>query len=95
MPQRRAVVGSEVGLHARPAALFARAAAAQPMQISISVPAREGHQGRGPVNAASILGLMTLGAKHGDEVLITADGDGADAALDALVDLVAGELDAG
>jgi phosphocarrier protein len=36
---------------------------------------------------------MTLGAMHGDEVVLAADGDGADAALDALAELVVKDLD--
>lgn len=49
---------------------------------------------RGPVDASSILGLMTLGAKHGDEVVLTAEGEGAEAALDALAEFVRTDLDA-
>lgn len=94
MPERRAVVASKVGLHARPAALFAKAAADQPAKVSITVPGVDGGQDRGPVPASSILGLMTLGAKHGDEVVLAAEGDGAEAALDALVELITQDLDA-
>ena len=47
-----------------------------------------------PVDARSILGVMALGAKCGEEVLLTADGDGADAALDELVALLSRDLDA-
>ena len=36
-----------------------------------------------PVNAASILGVISLGAEKGDYVTVTADGDNADAVLDA------------
>ena len=35
MPERRVTVGSKVGLHARPAALVAKAAAAPPVPITI------------------------------------------------------------
>ena len=37
---------------------------------------------------------MALGAKHGEEVVLTADGDGADATLDSLVELLSRDLDA-
>jgi phosphocarrier protein len=47
-----------------------------------------------PVDAASILGIMTLGAEFGDEVLLAAEGDGADEALEALAGLLATDLDA-
>jgi phosphocarrier protein len=36
------------------------------------------------VDARSILRVLALGAKGGEEVILEADGDGADAALDAL-----------
>ncbi|MFR9732239.1 HPr family phosphocarrier protein [Saccharopolyspora sp. MS10] len=88
MPERRVTVASKVGLHARPAALVAKAAAAQSVQITIRKSDTE------PVQAGSILGLMTLGAGHGDEVVLAAEGDGADAALDQLAELVGSDLDA-
>jgi phosphocarrier protein HPr len=88
MPERRVTVGSKVGLHARPAALVAKAAAASPVPITIRK-----NDGK-PVAASSVLNLMTLGAMHGDEVVLAADGDGADAALDALAELVVKDLDA-
>ncbi|HEX5400770.1 MAG TPA: HPr family phosphocarrier protein [Pseudonocardiaceae bacterium] len=88
MPERRVKVGSKIGLHARPAALLAKAAAAQPVPVTIRK--ADGQ----PVPAGSVLNLMTLGAMHGDEVVLAADGDGADAALDELATLVATDLDA-
>lgn len=87
MPERRATVASKVGLHARPAALLAKAAAAQPVEVTIR------KDGTDPVTAASILGLMTLGAAHGDEVVLAADGEGAEKALDELVELVSTDMD--
>src|SRR2546421_203635 len=38
MPERTVVVGSSVGLHARPAAMFVQAAAAQPVKITVAKP---------------------------------------------------------
>ncbi|MEU6267255.1 HPr family phosphocarrier protein [Saccharopolyspora shandongensis] len=87
MFERRVTVASKVGLHARPAALVAKAAAAQPVKITIRKDDTE------PVEAGSILGLMTLGAGHGDEVVLSAEGEGAEAALDHLAQLVASDLD--
>ncbi|PXY19206.1 HPr family phosphocarrier protein [Prauserella muralis] len=87
MVQRTVTVASKVGLHARPAALVAKAAAAQPVPVTI---ARNGGE---PVPAGSVLNLMTLGARHGEEVVIAADGDGAEAAVDAIAALVASDLD--
>ncbi|GAB4003652.1 hypothetical protein GCM10029992_46260 [Glycomyces albus] len=57
MPQRRVTVGSKVGLHARPAALFVQAAAAQDVPVTI------GKDGVEPVDARSILSVIGLDAK--------------------------------
>ncbi|SFB22228.1 phosphocarrier protein [Amycolatopsis marina] len=87
MPERRVTVASKVGLHARPAALVAKAAAAQSVAVSIT------KDGGAPVAAGSVLNLMTLAAGHGDEVLISADGEGAEDAINAVAELVATDLD--
>ncbi|TNC26997.1 HPr family phosphocarrier protein [Amycolatopsis alkalitolerans] len=87
MPERLVIVGSPVGLHARPAALFVKAAAAQPVPVTIGV-------GEGaPVDARSLLSVMGLGARGGDEVVLRADGPGAEAALAALATVVAADHD--
>jgi len=88
MPTRHVAVASSVGLHARPASLFVQAATAAGLPITI---AKEGGK---PVDARSILMVMALGAKHGETVTLSAEGEGADAALDSLVELLARDLDA-
>jgi len=88
MATRTVTVGSASGLHARPAALFVAAAAAQPVRVTI----RTGE--KRPVPANSMLSVLSLGARCGTEVVIEADGEGADAALDALAELLARDLDA-
>ncbi|MGH3516634.1 MAG: HPr family phosphocarrier protein [Haloechinothrix sp.] len=87
MPERRVVVGSSVGLHARPAALFVQAAARQPVAVSIA------KDGQDFVDARSILSVIGLDARGGDEVVLRADGDGADAALEELVAVIAADHD--
>ncbi|AUS80478.1 HPr family phosphocarrier protein [Actinoalloteichus sp. AHMU CJ021] len=89
MYARRVVVAASVGLHARPAALVARRAAEQGAAVSIAKVV-DGTPGDA-VSAASMLGLMTLAAGHGDEVELSADGDGAREAVDALAAVI--ELD--
>ena len=84
----RVKIASTVGLHARPAGLFAQAAARQPMPVHI------GRPGDKSVVASSILAVMSLGVKHDEEVELTADGDGAQAALEELATLLAQDLDA-
>ncbi len=88
MPSRTVTVGSASGLHARPAALFVAAAAAQPVTVTI----RTGDKPAVP--ARSMLSVLSLGAKRGTEVILEAEGEGAEAALDALADLIARDLDA-
>jgi phosphocarrier protein len=88
MAERRVVIGSSVGLHARPAALFVQAAGRQSMPVTI------GRDGIEPVDARSILMVLGLDAKNGDEVVLTASGDGAETALDELAGLLATDLDA-
>jgi phosphocarrier protein HPr len=87
VPERTAVVASKAGLHARPAAVFVKAAAEQPTKVSIRKPDGE------PVDASSILSIMTLGVEQGDQVILSAEGDKADQALDTLVALLERDLD--
>jgi phosphocarrier protein HPr len=87
MPERTVAVGSSVGLHARPAAMFVQQAAAQPVKVMISKP------GGNPVDARSILSVLALDARGGDEIVLFAEGDGAEAALDVLAEFVGRDLD--
>jgi phosphocarrier protein HPr len=86
---RKVVVGSRVGLHSRPAKLVAQEAAKLPTIVKIAA------DGKAPVDARSLLSILALGAKNGDEVILTAEGDGADAAVQALADLIEQDLDEG
>jgi phosphocarrier protein len=85
---RRVVVGSKVGLHARPAALFVQAASRLPVRVTV---AREGGD---PVDARSILAVLGLDVRGGEEIVLAAEGDGAEQALDELAALAARDLDA-
>jgi phosphocarrier protein len=88
MSERKVVIASAVGLHARPASLFVQAATATGLPVTV------GRIGEEAVDARSILAVMALGAKHGEEVVLAAEGDGAEAALDSLVALLERDLDA-
>ena len=88
MASRNVTIASSVGLHARPAALFVEQASAPGLDIE------SGRPGEDAVDATSILGVMALGAKHGEEVVLTAEGDNADEVLDGLVELLSRDLDA-
>jgi len=78
--ERTVTVAILEGLHARPAAMFVQEAGKQAVPVTISRGDDE------PVDAASILGVMTLGAAAGEVVTLRTEGDGPDdvAALDAL-----------
>ena len=78
MSERRVVVASKIGLHSRPAKLFTQLAAKQPAKVLIGKPGME------PVDASSPLFVLTLNAKGGEEVIISAEGEGAEESLDAL-----------
>jgi phosphocarrier protein HPr len=83
MAERRVRVESEVGLHARPAALFVQAASAATGEVTVA-------KGDGePVNAKSILSLLSLDVRQGDEIVITATGEGAEAVVDRLATVAA------
>ena len=88
MASTRVKIGSSVGLHARPAGLLAEAAGRQPVPVLIGRPGTPG------VAAASILAVMSLGVGAGEEVELTAEGDGAEAVLEQIAALLAQDLDA-
>ncbi len=87
MAERTVTIASRSGLHARPASIFAKAAAEQPAIVTIE------KVGGSAVKASSILMLMTLGAGHGDEVVLRAEGEGAEESVDSLGDLLEKDLD--
>jgi phosphocarrier protein HPr len=87
MPERTVTVGSSVGLHARPATIFVQAAAKQPVKVTIAKP------GKTPVDARSVLSVLGLDVRGGQEVILAADGDGAEQALDDLTALLSRDLD--
>jgi phosphocarrier protein HPr len=87
MPTKTVTVASSVGLHARPASLFAQAAAKAGVPVTLTSAAGKS------VNAASILGVLSLGIGHGEEVTLSAEGEGAEAALDSLAEVLGTDLD--
>ncbi|MER5492455.1 HPr family phosphocarrier protein [Streptomyces sp. LE64] len=87
MAERRVTVGWAEGLHARPASIFVRAASATGLPVTIA------KGGADPVNAASMLAVLGLGAHGGEEVVLASEAEGADAALDRLAKLVAEGLE--
>ncbi|WP_417555442.1 HPr family phosphocarrier protein [Microbacterium sp.] len=80
-------VGSSHGLHARPAKLFAQAAKESGIPVTIAKDSGKA------VNAASILAVVALGIDFGDHVVLSADGENAEAVLDTLVEVLTTDHD--
>ena len=74
MISRTVAIGSSVGLHARPASVLAEAVDSG-VEVTIAFDGEE-------ADAASLLEIMTLGAKHGDVVTLSTEDDSAGAVLD-------------
>lgn len=70
------------GLHARASAKFCAVAGSYDAMVTVT-------RGDETVNGLSIMGLMTLGASPGSEIVISASGPQAAEALDTLAKLVA------
>ena len=83
--ERRLRVRNVAGLHARPAAAFVQTAG---RFGDADIALWNLTAGRGPADARSINAVITLGVRQGNEILLTASGPGAQAALDALASTV-------
>jgi len=81
MPSRTVAMTNRRGLHARASAKFVTLAASLPAEVEVE---KDGNR----VCGTSIMGLMMLGAAYGDSIVIHSEGEGAERALDALVELV-------
>lgn len=86
MPGRVVQVVNPLGVHARAAARFVKAANRFDAVVTVT------HRGT-TSDGKSILGLLFLAAPCGSRLVIRTSGPEADAALDALVGLVSGGLD--
>jgi len=86
MVKGSATVGAEVGLHARPAADFVRAATMSNHEVSVVN--KLGKRASG----LSILGILSLGAKKGDELVIEVAGPDEEVVLKTLIHVVTSPL---
>jgi len=86
MKEFRSVVAAAVGLHARPAALFASTAKASGSVVRLAKIV-DG-QMSATVDGASVLRVMTLGVKCGDEVVVSVQGDNEEETLAKLQEIV-------
>jgi len=79
--ERTVTITNRRGLHARASAKFVTLASTQPAAVEVE---KDGSK----VAGTSIMGLMMLGAAMGDNVIISAQGDGAEDAVAALCALI-------
>ena len=81
MVEDKFIIRNETGLHARPAALFVQKANLFKSDIRLV-------HGKKDINAKSMIGVLSLGAVQGSEVLIRAEGEDALHAVDVLGELL-------
>lgn len=88
VPSARAIANicNTRGLHARASAKFVKLASSFESEIHVT---RDGTT----VDARSIMGLLMLGAGNGCSIEVAAEGQDAEAAIEALSDLVARRFD--
>jgi len=83
LAEKRVQIVNVLGLHARAAARFVRAAAQFRSRVTIT---KDGTT----TDGKSILGILFLAATTGTEIVISASGDDENEAVDALSTLVSG-----
>ncbi|NLK27106.1 MAG: HPr family phosphocarrier protein [Clostridiales bacterium] len=77
MKELRYVITDEIGLHARPAGLLVSTASKFDCNIKIKNKTKE-------TDAKSILGVMSLGVRTGEEIILTFDGEDEEKAYEAI-----------
>ena len=85
MFEKEVIVQNQVGLHARPATLFIQKANEFKSNIWVEKDERK-------VSAKSLLGVLSLGITKDTSIKIVADGSDAEAAVNALVNLVSSDF---
>jgi phosphotransferase system HPr (HPr) family protein len=91
MPAITLTVVHQAGLHARPAAQFVKLANSFACNITV----RNLTVAKPSVNAKSVLGVLTQGVNQGHQIAVEAEGEDAEAALEALRQLVEGNFGGG
>lgn len=84
MYTRKTTVINKTGLHARPASDFVGAAAKFKSRINI----KNLTEDEGPMNAKSIICILSMGMGPGTEVELSAQGDDEKEAVDTLIALI-------
>ena len=85
MPRLDAEILNKLGLHARASAKLTQLAGSFPCEIWME-------RGSRRINAKSIMGVMMLAAGKGSTVTIDTDGEGAEEALQAMLQLIASKF---
>ena len=80
------VIVNKYGFHVRPSTTFVKLAQTFAARITVQLPGGMSADGK------NMMMLMTLGATCGTKIRISADGEDAQTALDALVELVKGRF---
>ena len=81
MARRDFTIQNKLGIHARPAAQFVKMANRFKCEITVE---KDGEE----VDGKSIMGLMMLVAGHGSVIVVCAEGEDEEAALEAIGDLI-------
>ncbi|MDK9701950.1 MAG: HPr family phosphocarrier protein [Sulfuritalea sp.] len=85
MPRAEAEITNKLGLHARASAKLTQLAGSFPCEVWME-------RGSRRINAKSIMGVMMLAAGKGSSVIIDTEGERAEEALQALVNLIANKF---
>lgn len=85
MYEQKVTLTNEIGLHARPASIFIRAAVKFPCDIIVEKNGRS-------YNAKSIMSVLSMSASNGDELIIRASGDSEEEAVKSLVEVIESKI---
>ncbi len=85
MLERVVVIQNEIGLHARPASFLVKEATRFKSEIMMI-------KGGNEYNCKSIMNVLSMGAKKGEEILLRVDGSDETEAINTLVDLIENTL---
>ncbi|MCX7157233.1 MAG: HPr family phosphocarrier protein [Rhodocyclales bacterium] len=85
MPRIETEITNKLGLHARASAKLTQLAGSFPCEVWME-------RGSRRINAKSIMGVMMLAAGKGSSVIIDTEGERAEEALQALVNLIANKF---
>ena len=81
MIEKNITIVNKLGLHARAAAKLVHTASGHASEVLIRKNGQE-------VNGKSIMGVMMLAAEQGAQVAVRAEGEDADAAIEAMISLL-------